>query len=111
MSAVANERERESALYAKRALPLSLSQPPHHPPPPCSPCQQGARLRKGTHVPNCKFVLSQRERERVRQKRKHARQMPGANHKGGCCWHAKCSTCAVRRGMSIKQDLSTSRGG
>lgn len=66
MSAVANERERERALYAKRALPLSLSQPPHHPPPPCSPCQQGARLRKGTHVPNCKFVLSQRERARDR---------------------------------------------
>lgn len=63
MSAVANEGERESALYAKRALPLSLSQPPHHPPPPCSPCQQGARLRKGTHVPNCKFALSQREGE------------------------------------------------
>lgn len=72
MSAVANERgnrerERERIVCETccyhQSMPLSLSQPPHHPPPPCSPCQQGARLRKGTHVPNCKFALSQRERE------------------------------------------------
>lgn len=64
------ERERERIVcetccyHQSMPLPLSLSQPPHHPPPPCSPCQQGARLRKGTHVPNCKFALSQRERGR-----------------------------------------------